>query len=337
MNNKPQQTPGRIMEMASAFFESSTLFAASDLGIFNALSGCNGKSLEALADELTLDLRGLRLLLDACVAIDLLKKDEQSLYYNAPDTDAFLVNGKPGDLSKAIRYNRDVYDAWGHLGELAKTGKPVERPELHLGDDPNRTRDFVLAMHGRALAMGPMVVPSLDLSGRKRLLDAGGGPGTFAVLSAKANPGLHCTVLDLPDVAAIASELIAQQDMDDRVDTLPGDYHTTPFPSGMDAINFLGVLHQESPESIKDLFKRAYASLNADGVVHVLDMMTDATHTQPRFSAMFAVNMALTTENGWVFSDSELEGWLREAGFDRVEIAPLPPPTPHWLARAYKA
>jgi len=70
--------------------------------------------------------------------------------------------------------------------------------------------------------------------------------------------------------------------------------------------------------------------------VHVLDMMTDASHTQPRFSAMFAVNMALTTDNGWVFSYQELESWLREAGFDRIEINPLPPPTPHWLARAYR-
>jgi len=336
MSEQQPVTPGRIMDMASAFFESATLFSASDLGVFKALSGCDGTSLEALVEKLKLDPHGLRLLLDACVAIGLLEKDEAGLYRNAPDTDAFLVPGKRGDLSQAIRYNRDVYDAWGHLNELAKTGKPVERPELHLGDDPARTRDFVLAMHGRALAMGPMVVPSLDLAGRQRLLDAGGGPGTFAVLAAQANPGLHGTVLDLPEVAAIASELIDQQGMADRVDTLPGDYHSTPFPDGMDAINFLGVLHQESPDSIRDLFKRAYAALKPGGVVHVLDMMTDASHTQPRFSAMFAVNMALTTDNGWVFSDQELESWLREAGFDRIEINPLPPPTPHWLARAYR-
>ena len=81
---------------------------------------------------------------------------------------------------------------------------------------------------------------------------------------------------------------------------------------------------------------RAFAALKPGGVVHVLDMMTDASHTQPRFSAMFAVNMALTTENGWVFSDREVEQWLREAGFERIETRPLPPPAPHWLTRAYR-
>ncbi len=336
MSGQETRTPGRIMQMASAFQQSAALFAASDLGVFEALAGGGGMDCDALASALTLNRHGLRLLLDACTAVGLLVKSDDGLYRNTADVEAFLVPGRPGDLSQAIRYNRDVVGAWGRLAELARTGRPVEHPGLHLGDDNARTRDFVLAMHGRALAMGPLVVPSLDLAGRRRLLDAGGGPGTFAVLAARANPGLHCTVLDLPAVAAIAGELIDGQGMADRVSTLPGDYHTTPFPDGLDAVNFLGVLHQESPEDIRTLLRRAHEALVPGGVVHVLDMMTDASRTQPAFSALFAVNMALTTEHGWVFSDREMEQWLREAGFGRVEIQPLPPPAPHWLARAYR-
>jgi hypothetical protein len=67
-----------------------------------------------------------------------------------------------------------------------------------------------------------------------------------------------------------------------------------------------------------------------------MDMMTDATHTAPAFSALFALTMALTTENGWVFSSDELQGWLEEAGFRDFEVQPLPPPLPHWLAKARK-
>jgi hypothetical protein len=67
-----------------------------------------------------------------------------------------------------------------------------------------------------------------------------------------------------------------------------------------------------------------------------MDMMTDASHASPAFSALFAVNMALTTANGWVFSDEELRGWLEEAGFIDFQVEPLPPPMPHWLASARK-
>jgi hypothetical protein len=65
-------------------------------------------------------------------------------------------------------------------------------------------------------------------------------------------------------------------------------------------------------------------------------MMTDSTHTQPKFSALFALNMALTTPHGWVFSEDELKVWLTEAGFQGFHCRPLPPPMPHWLASAVK-
>ena len=327
--------PAYIIDMASAFYDSCVLFAASDLGIFAQLHELGTADAKTVAKHCGLDPRGTRLLLDGCVALKLLQKEGDS-YSNVPEVDRFLVPGSPGDLSKGIRYNRDVYSAWGKLVELIKTGRPVERPEIHLGEDKDRTRTFVLSMHGRAMGIGQAVVPQLDLSGCRKLFDVGGGPGTYSSLIAKANPDIECTVLDLPEIVQVADELIEQSGMQDRVRTLPGDYHTTPFPTDYDTVIFFGVLHQESPESILDLFSRAYDALVPGGAVYVLDMMTDATHTYPKFSSLFAVNMALTTENGWVFSDEELGDWLTQAGFGDFTCRPLQPPMPHWLAHARK-
>ncbi len=328
--------PSRLMRMASAFQESCLLFAASDLGIFRALAERETASCSELAQALHLNERGTRLLLDACVAIGLLGKKEKQ-YENSPEAAAFLVPGRPGDLSGALRYNRDVYSAWGQVTQLARTGTPVEEPQLHLGDDPARTRTFVMSMHGKALAMAPSVMPLLQLAGRKQVLDVGGGPGTFSVLIAQAFRDIRCTVLELPPIAAIAKDLIAQQGQSDRVRVLAGDYRTTAFPVNNDVILFFGMMHQENAETIRSLLARAYEALLPGGVVYVVDMMTDATHASPPFSAMFAVNMALTKEHGWVFSDCELRRWLSEAGFTGVSIGPLPPPMPHWIASASKS
>jgi cyclopropane fatty-acyl-phospholipid synthase-like methyltransferase len=142
--------------------------------------------------------------------------------------------------------------------------------------------------------------------------------------------------MDLPAVTRVADELIRAQGMEDRVATIPGDYHTEPFPGGQDAVIFFGVLHQESPSNISNLIKRAFAALVPGGRVYVLDMMTDSTHTAPVFSALFALNMALTTLDGWVFSDAELETWMEQAGFVDFRVQQLPPPMPHWLASARK-
>lgn len=335
MHRPEPLSPDRIVRMASAYYESATLFAAIESGVFACLHEAGNATSETLAAQCGLSPRGARLLLDACAGLGLLTKTGD-LYTNTPATALTLVPGAAHDLTRAIRYNRDVYNAWGRLPDFVRTGLPVEPPEMHLGKDPDRTRRFVHAMHGRAMGIGRAVVPMLDLSGCSQLLDLAGGPGTYAVLLAQANPGLHCTVLDLPPVVHVANDLITGSGMADRVSTLPGDYHTATFPGNMDAVTIFGALHQEEPDAIRQILARTFAALRPGGRIFILDLMTDATHTQPVFSALFAINMALTTDHGWVFSDREICDWLTEAGFQDARVRPVPPPMPHSLATAAK-
>ena len=111
-----------IVDLASAYYGSCVLFAALDCDVFEKIeSGVFDAS-----------QRGMRLLADACVAEGLLEKKDGT-YFNTPASREALVPGGKVDLTKAIRYNRDVYPAWGKLSEFALTGKPVENPEIHLG------------------------------------------------------------------------------------------------------------------------------------------------------------------------------------------------------------
>ena len=106
-----------IVDLSSAFYGSAVLFAAIDCGVFEQVE----------RGELDTGARGMRLLADACVALGLLEKKD-GVYANTPAGKAALVPGGPADLTRAIRYNRDVYPAWGQLAEFARTGRPVERP-----------------------------------------------------------------------------------------------------------------------------------------------------------------------------------------------------------------
>ncbi len=326
-----------IVDLASAFYGSAVLFAALDVGVFKALSEIGGSGdLTALASETGTSPRGLRLLLDACVAEGLLGKQEET-YFNTEAGKLALVPGGAADLSKAVRYNQDVYPAWGRLAELVRTGAPVESPQLHLGDDPERTRRFALSMRGRALAIGRGVVPMLDFEGCTKLLDLAGGPGAYAEMIVQANPGLSCVTVDVPAVSAVARECVAQAGLSDRIECRAGDYHTDEYEAeAYDAVTIFGALHQESPDQILDILARANRALKPGGRIFILDLMTDRTHTAPAFSALFAVNMALTTQNGWVFSDEELKSWLAVTGFDPGEAHPVPPPMPHWVLSAVK-
>ena len=135
--------------------------------------------------------------------------------------------------------------------------------------------------------------------------------------------------------AAVAREITAP--CADRVRCHAGDYHTDVWPAAAyDAVTLFGCLHQESPEAIVDILRRAAAALRPGGTLYVLDMMTGPDRTSPPFSALFAINMALTTQNGWVFSTEDLRGWCAAAGLGGFTCAPVPPPMPHHLAKATK-
>ncbi len=323
-----------IVDLASAFYGSSILFAMLELDAFTAIQNHPEPTLDGLAETLACDPRGLRLLLDGAVAVGLLTKRE-GRYGLTPAAAMTLVQGAPHDLTRAIAYNRDVYSAWGKLADLARSGKPVEAPALHLGDDAERTRRFALSMHGRAMGIGTAVVPQLGLSRGARVLDLAGGPGTYALLMAQSDPTLTCDTYDLPAISAVAREITAP--CADRITCHAGDYHTDIWPEdAYDVVTLFGCLHQESPEMIVDILRRAMKALRPGGSIYVLDMMTGADHTTPPFSALFAVNMALTTEHGWVFSDAELREWMTSVGLEDFTCAPVPPPMPHFLAKARK-
>lgn len=331
----PHPDPSPIVTMASAYYDSCVLFAGIETGLFDALSERPEAPSDEIAARLGLHPAKMPLLLNACAALGLLEKDGDR-YRNAAATEAFLVSGRPGDLSGAIRYNRDMYPLWIRLPEMLRTGAPVERPETHLGDDPERTRTFVMAMHGRAMGIGRAVIPRLELKGNERILDVGGGSGAFSILAAQAHPDVRARLIELPAVRAIAEEQVARAGLQDRIDCLAGDYRRDPLPGGHDVVFLFGMLHQEAPDFIRNLLARAFSALNPGGRLFVLDMMTDASRCRPKFSALFALNMALTAEHGWVFSEEDLRAWCEEAGFADFRRSVLPPPMPHWLAAVRK-
>lgn len=313
-----------IVDLASAYYGSAVLFAAVDCDIFSKVED----------GTVNVSSRPMRLLLDACVAEGLLVKNGSS-YSNTAAGKLALLPGGAADLTKAIRYNRDVYPAWGRLRRFVETGDPVERPEMHLGQDASRTKAFAAAMFGRAMGIGRGVVPMLSLHGR--VLDLAGGPGAYAILMCRGNPGISCVSVDLPAISSEARKYVEEAGMSDRVECRAGDYHTDEYEAeSYDAVTIFGALHQESAEDIVDILSRAYRALKKGGRLFVLDMMTDQTHTAPKFSALFALNMALTTKNGWVFSDVELKQWMLQAGFVPGETRCAPPPMPHWLVTAVK-
>ena len=115
-----------IVDLASAYYGSAVLFAAIDVGLFTAVEEAG--DLAGIVAKTGVSERGARLLADACVAEGLLDKKD-GMYSNTQAGRLALIPGGPADLTKAIRYNRDVYPVWGRLADFVKSGRPAARPE----------------------------------------------------------------------------------------------------------------------------------------------------------------------------------------------------------------
>ena len=326
--------PGGIMALSTGYWASQTLLTANRIGLFDALAEAGLTDTEAAA-RLGLDPRATTLLLNACVALGLCDKQGEH-FRNSSASAAFLTSGSPASLTNAIRYSDDLYATWGDLEATLKSGSPAKSPATYLGQDDAQTRHFVYGMHNRAIGIGRALCGLVGLAGRKRLLDVGGGPGTYSALLTEANEGLVADVLELEGVAAVGREILAEMGADERVSMLDGDYHSSDFGTGYDIVLMSGMFHRETPANCRKLIDKARECLEPGGLLIVSDVFTDAGGAGPAFATLFGLNMLLTATDGGVHADADVAAWLADAGFTEVEHKPFPPPMPHRVVTGSK-
>jgi hypothetical protein len=323
------------MQLALAYRASMTLFAASELNVFTAISQGH-TSVTALTAACRAQHEPMRLLLESCVANGLLTVSEGA-YANTPATDAFLVQGRPSYAAHGLKYAEDLYPAWAGLAQMVRSGRPAIDPASILGEDKEKTRAFILAMHERARGLSAVLPHGADFTGRHRLLDVGGGPGTYSIALVQQTPGLSSTVLDLPGVLEITREIVANHGCSDRIALLPGDYLTTPFGSGFDAVLLSGMMHREREDGCRLLLRKSFEAMEPGGLVVVSDVFfDDDNRNSPPFALSFAINMMLTSDHGSAHAKTGMARWLADAGFVDIGVRPLPPPNPHTLVVGLK-
>ncbi|MSP15951.1 MAG: hypothetical protein EXR73_04955 [Myxococcales bacterium] len=326
--------PARILELAGAGWGSAALLAANECGVFAALA--NGPlELAAFSARTQLPERSGGMLLDALVALGLVEQ-EGAAYRNSPEAAAFLVPGRPGSLAGALGYNHALLPAWARLAESVRTDQPVVPSPTYLGADPQRTRAFVLGMHHRALAMGHAIAGAIDTTGRRRLVDVAGGPGTLASILCRRAPELSATVLELGPIAAVGRELVAEAGLAARISFVDCDVLSGDLGAGHDLALVSGLLHREPPEACRALLARLHAAMAPGGAVYLVDVMRDESRAGPPFAALFALNMLLTSERGGAHADVDHVAWLNEVGFREPRITRLPAPMVHTIVSAVK-
>jgi len=298
------------------------LMTANRLDVFNALAeeACTAAE---IARRCACHPRSMTLLLNACVALGLLHK-EGDRYRNTPEGLEVLIRGKPAYIGDGINHADGLWFRWGHLTESVRTNRPASTPSAPV-DPATGYRDFILAMHNRAMRNAGVLADSFDLRGRRQLFDAGGGPGTYSIFLLRANPDLRAIVFDLPPAVEIAREIVAASGVGDRVEFRAGNYFRDDFGTGNDVVLLSAIVHSMPPRRAKILLGKARDSLVPGGIVAVHESLIDDSKVAPVGAVLFSLNMLVNTGEGRSYSGSEVASWMRETGFDSPRVQHLPP------------
>jgi hypothetical protein len=306
-------TTTRLQHLARAYTGSAILWAALDLRLFTAVaSGAADVESVAVACDLT-PLNADRLV-TCCLALDLLRRDDTGGLVNAPDVQRFLVRDQPGYAGPWMRFTRPDVAGWMNLTELLRRHDPPDRLGMYRDLTVEAARSYHEATASVGMGAGRRFCRHVDLTGRRMLLDLGGGSGAYAITAVSTFPGLRATVFDLPPVVVVTREFTDRAGVSDLVDTVGGDFTADPFPA-CDAVVMASNLPIYDEPTIAAVVAKAFGALDPGGEMHLIGEMLHDDGVGPLDAALWGMQEALYHSGGKAHRRDQVRGYLEAAGF----------------------
>lgn len=321
MDNQ-HMNPGQLLEISGNYWKACTLHAGVKLDLFTVI-GNEPVTSEDIAQKLEADKRGVAMLLNALTAMGLLSKTKND-YSNTAASKTFLSKDSSQYIGYMIMHHHHLVDSWAKLNKAVKTGKPVRERVSH--SEGETRKSFLMGMFNTAMNVAPRLLIRINLSKRKRLLDLGGGPGTYAIHFCMNNPQLKATVYDLPSTRPFAQSTIEKFGLEERIDFIGGNFLEDSIKGLYDVAWLSHILHGEGPEDCRKIINKAVSAIEPGGMIIVHDFILDDTMDGPLFPALFSLNMLLGTENGQSYSEKQIKDMLADAGVKDMQRIPIQTP-----------
>ncbi|MEJ2090307.1 MAG: methyltransferase, partial [Gammaproteobacteria bacterium] len=170
------------------------------------------------------------------------------IFTNAPDVERFLVKGKHTYAGPWMLFTKPRWNRWGKLTEHLQV-RASEQKVLGMYDETftvERAREYHQATYSIGMGAARRFHRQVDLTGRRKIMDLGGGSGCYCIVAAQNHPDIRAEVLDLPPVVGVTREYLAQNDVSDRVSASPCDFTKDPLPTDADVAIMASNLPQYS-------------------------------------------------------------------------------------------
>ena len=311
--------------MTSGYWISQSIYAAAKLGIADLLKD-GAKNCEELATATGTKARSLYRVMRALAQVGVFAEKQEGSFSLTP-LSACLQSDIPGSVrALAILFGEEQYKAWGNILHSVRTGEssfehlfgmPVFE---YYAKNPEAEKTFNAAMTSGSDAEKAAVTQTYDFSTIRKLVDIGGGHGSFISSILKANPTLQGVLFDLPSVVEGAPNVISAEGVADRCEIVGGSFYES-VPSGADAYILKHVLHDWDDETSLTILKNCHSAIEENGKLLVVEQVVPPGN-EPALAKFMDVNMMMMHPGGCERTEAEYQALLEAAGFKLTKVTP---------------
>ncbi len=311
----------QLFDLCAGFVYSQILAAAVELDLCGKLRG-GPLSIGELTADSGLPPEAAERLIDAAVALDLLVKRADGRI-GLGELGAAL-NANPG-VAAMVHHHRSLYEDLRDPVALLRGEKVDVNLNSYWGyadsADPAALGDADVATYSDLMSatqqfIADEVLAAYPVGQHRRMLDVGGGDGTFALAVARAVPDLAITVFDLPAVARRAAARIADCGMEGRVSATGGSFKADALPEAADLVTVVRVLYDHDDRTALQLLGKIRKSILPGGRILIAEPLADAPGAKRVGDAYFGFYL-LAMGPGRARRAGEIAEMLTAAGFSR--------------------
>ena len=310
----------QVFDLVAGFVYSQVLLACVRLRLFELLA-TRPQTLTEVARAAGLEATAAERLLAAAVSLRLVERRSGGRYglgaLGAP------LAGNAG-LCAMVEHHTALYadlaDPVALLrGEISSPANarywPYAAGRAEPGpQDAARIAAYSELMSASQTLVAAQVIDAYPFARHRRVLDVGGGEGSFLLAVARAAPQLELRLFDLPPVAARAASRLAAAGLGARAEAAGGSFLCDPLPRGADLVTLVRVLHDHDDASVRTLLSAVHAALPPGGRVVIAEPLAGTPGAEPMGDAYFGLYL-LAMGGGRPRSAARLFQLLGEAGF----------------------
>jgi len=311
-----------MFRMTSGFVHSQVLLACVRIDLFTLLRD-GPRPAADIAAQTGLAADRIEALLRAAAALNLLERRGAD-GFGLGMLGAGMVENEP--VLAMVRHHelfyRDLVDPMPLFdGSATTTGLSKLWPYATAatpGSLDTAAVDAYTALMAASQAMvAEQVLAAFSLRPYGSMLDVGGGAGAFLSAVAKRWPHLELTLVDLPAVARLAEQRVADDGFADRIRVVGLDASEQELPAGHDVISLIRIIHDHDDARAVAILQAARAAMSRDGVLLIAEPMAGKRGAGALIDAYFSIYLQ-AMGSGRPRTFDQLGRLLREAGFSRV-------------------